>query len=99
MPLFREQFMIVVPPNHPLAWLRTPSAPAISSGGRYLNRISCEFYGYAGAIWRENGFEGCEMVYRSERDDWILAMVACRAWLRLHAGEAASATRGWSLDP
>ena len=50
--------------------------PRDLTGERYLNRISCEFYGYAGAIWRENGFEACEMVYRSERDDWILAMIA-----------------------
>ena len=42
---------------------------------RYLNRINCEFNGYAGAIWQEHGLD-CETAYRSERDDWILAMVA-----------------------
>ena len=75
IPLFREQFMIVVSTDHPLA-SRNAICPRDLTGGRYLNRISCEFYGYAGSIWRENGFEGCEMVYRSERDDWILAMIA-----------------------
>src|SRR5215218_5563857 len=75
IPLFREQFMVVVSPNHPLASLNAIH-PRDLSGGRYLNRISCEFYGYAGEIWRQNGFEGCEMVYRSERDDRILAMIA-----------------------
>jgi DNA-binding transcriptional LysR family regulator len=75
LPLFREPFMIVVSPAHPLA-----NRPAITArdltGERYLNRIHCEFYGYAGALWRENGFAGCATVYRSERDDWILAMIA-----------------------
>jgi LysR family hydrogen peroxide-inducible transcriptional activator len=75
MPLFREQFMIVVSPVHPLA-SREAIRPRDLTGDRYLNRINCEFYGYAGAIWRENGFAGCETVYRSERDDWILAMIA-----------------------
>ncbi len=43
---------------------------------RYLNRAACEFNGYAGPIWRDAGFLGCEVAYRSERDDWILAMIA-----------------------
>ena len=40
-------------------------------GQRYLNRMNCEFNGadvFRGARWKA--------VYRSERDDWILAMVA-----------------------
>jgi LysR family transcriptional regulator, hydrogen peroxide-inducible genes activator len=75
MPLFREQFMIVVSPDHPLA-SRDGITPRDLTGERYLNRINCEFNGYAGPIWREHGFAGCDTVYRSERDDWILAMVA-----------------------
>jgi DNA-binding transcriptional LysR family regulator len=75
MPLFREQFMIAVSPDHPLA-LRDVITPRDLTGDRYLNRINCEFTGHTGPIWREHGFEGCEMVYRSERDDWILAMIA-----------------------
>ena len=42
---------------------------------RYLNRINSEFNGYAVALWKEHGLN-CEMAYRSERDDWIFAMVA-----------------------
>ncbi|KLK93464.1 LysR family transcriptional regulator [Microvirga vignae] len=75
MPLFREQFMIVVSPDHPLA-SRHVITPRDLTGERYLNRINCEFNGYAGPIWREHGFAGCDTVYRSERDDWILAMIA-----------------------
>jgi LysR family transcriptional regulator, hydrogen peroxide-inducible genes activator len=75
MPLFREQFMIVVPPAHPLA-ARDAVTPKDLTGERYLNRAACEFNGYAGPIWRDAGFLGCEVAYRSERDDWILAMIA-----------------------
>ncbi len=74
VPLFREQLMIVLHPKHRLA---SQNAIAIKDldGERYLNRINCEFNGYAGPIWREHG-AFCKMVYRSERDDWILAMIA-----------------------
>lgn len=75
MPLFREQFMIVLPPNHRLA-AQNSVCPKDLTGERYLNRVACEFNGYAGPIWREHGFAGCETAYRSERDDWILAMIA-----------------------
>jgi LysR family transcriptional regulator, hydrogen peroxide-inducible genes activator len=75
MPLFREQFVIALPQNHRLA-ARNSVSPSDLSGERYLNRSACEFNGVAGPIWREHGFAGCEMVYRSERDDWILAMIA-----------------------
>ena len=75
MPLFREQFMIVMSPDHPLASRNSITARDLS-GHRYLNRINCEFNGYARPIWDEHGLETCETVYRSERDDWILAMIA-----------------------
>ena len=75
MPLFREQFVIVLPQDHRLA-ARAAISPKDLTGERYLNRVACEFNGYAGPIWREHGFEGCDLVYRSERDDWILAMIA-----------------------
>jgi len=72
MPLFREQFMIVVHPDHPLASRNTISIKDLD-GERYLNRINCEFNDYP--VFRQGG-AACEMVYRSERDDWILAMIA-----------------------
>lgn len=75
MPLFREQFMIVLPAKHPLT-AKNAITPKDLTGERYLNRASCEFNGYAGPIWRDSGFLGCEIAYRSERDDWILAMIA-----------------------
>jgi DNA-binding transcriptional LysR family regulator len=74
MPLFREQFMIVVAQGHGLASRNAIRVPELD-GERYLNRVNCELNGYAGPIWREHG-AAINMVYRSERDDWILAMIA-----------------------
>jgi LysR family hydrogen peroxide-inducible transcriptional activator len=71
MPLFREQMMIVVHPGHPLSLHNTIHLPDLD-GEPYLNRVNCEFYGCS-------LFDGCaawNTVYRSERDDWILAMIA-----------------------
>jgi len=72
MPLFREQMMIVLPPTHPLAD-HNAIRPKDLNGGNYLNRVNCEFNGYAGKFFGEG--VKWKMIYRSERDDWILAMV------------------------
>jgi DNA-binding transcriptional LysR family regulator len=74
MPLFREQFMVVVNANHPLARKNAVRVEDLD-GEKYLNRINCEFNGYAGPLWRAQGAM-YRTVYRSERDDWILAMAA-----------------------
>jgi DNA-binding transcriptional LysR family regulator len=74
MPLFREQFVIVVAQGHKLASRNAVRVEELD-GERYLNRVNCEFNGYAGPIWRQHG-AAINMVYRSERDDWILAMIA-----------------------
>jgi LysR family hydrogen peroxide-inducible transcriptional activator len=74
MPLFREQLMIVTRPDHALARKNAVEVRDLD-GQKYLNRVNCEFNGYAGPIWRQQGAD-FKTVYRSERDDWILAMVA-----------------------
>jgi DNA-binding transcriptional LysR family regulator len=74
IPLFREQMMIAVAPQHRLAGQNMVRARDLD-GERYVNRANCEFTGVAGPIWREHGAT-CSLVYRSERDDWVLAMVA-----------------------
>jgi LysR family hydrogen peroxide-inducible transcriptional activator len=74
MPLFREQMVFVVNPQHRLARLNAIPVRELD-GECYLNRINCEFNGYAGPIWREHGAH-VKMIYRSERDDWILSMIA-----------------------
>jgi DNA-binding transcriptional LysR family regulator len=74
MPLYREQFVVALPAEHPLGD-KNGIRPSDLTGIRYLNRVNCEFNFYAGAIWKECGLN-FETAYRSERDDWILAMVA-----------------------
>ena len=64
--------MIVLAPDHPLA-AQDPIRLADLQNERYLNRIHCEFN--EGQAWEECGVTW-QAVYRSERDDWILAMCA-----------------------
>ena len=64
--------MIVLAPTHYLA-MHDPIKFKDLHNERYLNRINCEFneglaWEKCGVVWRA--------VYRSERDDWILAMCA-----------------------
>jgi DNA-binding transcriptional LysR family regulator len=65
--------MIVVNPDHPFAALNGVSVRDLD-GKSYLNRANCEFRGYAGDLFREQGVT-CPATYRSDRDDWIMAMV------------------------
>jgi DNA-binding transcriptional LysR family regulator len=74
VPLFREPFLVVLPADHPLTQ-QNGIRPADLNGIRYVNRVNCEFNGYAGPLFRQHGLD-YEMAYRSERDDWVLAMVA-----------------------
>jgi LysR family hydrogen peroxide-inducible transcriptional activator len=73
MPLFKEQMMVVVPPNHTLGAKKAVRVKDLH-GLTYVNRAKCEFNGYAGQFFREQGVE-CRTVYRSERDDWVMAMI------------------------
>jgi DNA-binding transcriptional LysR family regulator len=74
LPLFRERFFIVLGRQHRLA---ANNAVRVSdlNGERYLNRINCEQVNLAHDVFARHGTK-VERVYRSDRDDWILAMVA-----------------------
>jgi DNA-binding transcriptional LysR family regulator len=74
LPLFREPFVIALNARHRLA-LKNAVAVHDLDGERYLNRANCEVIDHARAIFLEHGAK-VDRVYRSERDDWILAMVA-----------------------
>ncbi|WP_406855200.1 LysR family transcriptional regulator [Alsobacter sp. KACC 23698] len=74
LPLFREQMMIAVPPSHRFAGMNAVRVRDLE-GECYVNRVSCEFNGVAGPVWRDLGVNW-KTIYRSERDDWVLAMVA-----------------------
>jgi len=74
LPLFREQFFIVLGRQHRLA-NRPEVRVGDLNGERYLNRINCEQVNVARDVFAQRGTK-VERVYRSDRDDWILAMVA-----------------------
>jgi LysR family hydrogen peroxide-inducible transcriptional activator len=74
IPLFREQFFIVAGRQHRLAMNNAVRVGELD-GERYLNRINCEQASVARDVFARHGTK-VERVYRSERDDWILAMVA-----------------------
>lgn len=74
LPLFRERMVIALPRAHPLA-RGTEVKIAELNGEPYLERMNCEFTQFGDKIFAEKGVDG-PTVYASERDDWILAMIA-----------------------
>ena len=74
LPLFREQFMIGVHRDHTLAQ-RDVVHVADLKGVPYLFRMHCEYGERARRVFGEQGLIN-ETIYRSDRDDWILAMAA-----------------------
>ena len=75
LPLYREQMMIVLSAKHRLAG-KNAVIPQDLNGEKYINRINCEFNGYVMPQLDNVEFK---TVFRSERDDWILAMIAANA--------------------
>jgi DNA-binding transcriptional LysR family regulator len=74
LPLFREQMMIVLPADHRLAGRDTIEIEDLA-GERYVQRSFCEFNDMVDNVFDERRVD-CETVYRSDRDDWVLAMIA-----------------------
>jgi DNA-binding transcriptional LysR family regulator len=72
--LFCEQMMIVLPPTHRLV-SRDRIEISDLGGERYVQRSNCEFNDLVDRVFDDRGVD-CETVYRSDRDDWVLAMVA-----------------------
>jgi DNA-binding transcriptional LysR family regulator len=74
LPLFREQFVIALNRRHRLAMQNAIHVRDLNSE-RYLSRVNCEYANVARNVFSAQGAK-VERVYRSERDDWILAMVS-----------------------
>ncbi|MBC8048680.1 MAG: LysR family transcriptional regulator [Chitinophagales bacterium] len=72
--LYREQFMVVVHPDDPLA-ARDGIKPTDLEGYKYLSRTKCEMSLAAKKIFEDQNVN-CSTIYESEHDDWIQAMVA-----------------------
>ncbi len=74
IPLFREQIMIVLSKSHHLV-SRDSIEISDLAGDRYVQRSNCEFNDMVDRVFDARGVD-CETVYQSDRDDWVLAMVA-----------------------
>jgi DNA-binding transcriptional LysR family regulator len=74
LPLFREPMMIAVSPAHRLARQQEIRVLDLKNEP-YLERINCEFGIVGDEVFGQLGVDG-ETVYRSDRDDWVLAMAA-----------------------
>lgn len=72
--LFREAFMIALAAGHRLADRQEIRVRDLD-GENYVNRRNCEIYQYASAVFAAQNAQ-CPMIYGSERDDWVLAMIA-----------------------
>ena len=65
--------MIVLPVGHPFG-LRDTIKISDLAGQRYVQRAYCEFNDVVDSVFDARGVD-CETVYRSDRDDRVLAMV------------------------
>ncbi len=73
-PLFREQMYVILPANHALAerpFIRVQDL----AGQRYVLRNQCQHNDCIDGFFEGLGVD-CPTAYRSDRDDWVLAMVA-----------------------
>lgn len=72
-PLYRERFVIAFPPGHRFAGLDAIPVAELR-GQSYLSRTNCEHGSDIGKLCRDKGVQ-LDIVYRSEREDWIQTMV------------------------
>jgi DNA-binding transcriptional LysR family regulator len=73
-PIYAERFGLAFCTGHPF---ETRNALHLSDveGMPYLDRINCEFAGHIEHLCEARGIR-IQVAYRSEREDWIMAMVA-----------------------
>lgn len=74
LPLYRERFVIVLPEGHPLASKSEIHVRDLDELP-YVNRVNCEMGDFAGHEFARHGVN-VRVVFRSERDDWVLGMIA-----------------------
>lgn len=74
LPLYRERFMVVLPPSHALA-RRNAIRIADLNRESYLGRANCEFYAHLRQIRVDIGGIEFKLPYSSDRDDWVQSMV------------------------
>lgn len=72
--LYSEQFVVAFAPGHEFESLECVRLQDLDQK-QYLSRTNCEFGEYMLELYRRHGVDPIRP-YRSERDDWILAMAA-----------------------
>jgi DNA-binding transcriptional LysR family regulator len=73
-PLYTERYVVILPPEHPLKSHDSLSLQDLS-GQPYVDRLACEMRERVMTVCRDIGVE-LYARYRSEREDWVQAMVA-----------------------
>ena len=91
-PLFRERMVIVVNEVHRLAKSDVVRVVELK-GENYLERINCEFGVVGDMAFTKLEVTG-ETVYRSDRDDWVLAMAAAGLGYAFAPGQLAQRIPG-----
>ena len=74
--LYRERYVVIFPPDHRLASLNVIALSDLS-GEPYVDRLSCEMREMVMAVCAASGVT-LYARFRSEREDWIQAMVLAR---------------------
>ncbi len=72
--VYTERFGLAFASGHPFEHRNTLRVQDVRNE-TYLERINCEYGNYIDQLCKSLGFD-IESAYRSEREDWILAMVA-----------------------
>jgi len=72
--LYAERYVVVFPPDHRLGKLNAVSLEELS-GERYVDRLACELREMVMSVCEAKGVE-LYARFRSEREDWVQAMVA-----------------------
>jgi LysR family hydrogen peroxide-inducible transcriptional activator len=73
-PVYRERFGLAFSAGHPFEGRNTLHVSDVR-GETYLSRINCEYRDHLADLCRDHGVE-IRRGFRSEREDWIMAMVA-----------------------
>jgi LysR family transcriptional regulator, hydrogen peroxide-inducible genes activator len=73
-PVYRERFGLAFPVGHRFEQRDTLHVKDVG-GETYLSRINCEYRDYLADLCQSHGIE-IRRGFRSEREDWILAMIA-----------------------
>ena len=73
LPLFRERFVVAVPPTHHFAAKNVVRVCDLNHEN-YVSRANCEVYEYARQRFNSAGAY-VKQVFSSERDDWVQGMI------------------------